>query len=45
MLLDGGIWALRKVLEDYMGEAVWPAKPPDILGNYASSSCSVAWAT
>ena len=27
MLLDGGIGAPPKVLEAYMGEAMWPAKP------------------
>ena len=28
MLLDGAVRAPHKILEAYMGEAVWPAEPP-----------------
>ena len=28
MIFDGGVRAPRKILEAYMGEAVWPAEPP-----------------
>ena len=27
MCLDGGVWAVPKVLEAYMGEAAWLTKP------------------
>ena len=27
MILDGGVGALHKVLEAYMGEVGWPAEP------------------
>jgi hypothetical protein len=46
MVLGGGVGALSKVLEAYMGEVAWPTDPTrSILGNYAPGCCSVALAT
>jgi hypothetical protein len=43
MLLDGGVGALPKVLEAYMGEAALLTDVTrSILAKYASSCCSVA---